>query len=429
MRSPSPSLSPQVTKAGYLAENLLHFARTLRKAGLPVSPSRVHEAIDAIKIGGLSRRDDFYATLRCLFITSHDQQEIFDQCFHIFWRNPELLERAMQMLLPTTFLENAPKDEKDRALRRVSEAFAPEQQPHPPRDDEDDEPEIEFDARMTVSEEDVLRHRDFEQMTSQEQSQALQLLRKLTLPSEDILTRRFIPDTKGRMIDGRKSLQTSLRLGGDSILLRRKARRREKSPLVILCDISGSMSHYSRMLLHFIHGLSSARDRIHSFVFGTRLHNITRQMRHRDVDEALDAVGKQVDDWSGGTRIAATLHDFNKTWSRRVLGQGANVLLITDGLERESDQDLSLEMDRLHRSCRKLIWLNPLLRFDGFEPRAKGIQLMLPHVDQFRSAHNINSLESLVDSLQSGPRHKNTFPKFRQISLSSNIDTTQIRNR
>ncbi|WP_020590687.1 vWA domain-containing protein [Kiloniella laminariae] len=418
MKPPAAPLSSRNNKAGYLAENLLHFARTLRKAGLPVPPSRVHEAIEAIKTGGLARRDDFYATLRCLFITSHDQQEIFDQCFHIFWRNPELLERAMQMLLPTTFLENAPRDEKDRALRRVSEAFAPEQPPQPLRDKEDDEPEVEFDARMTVSDEEVLRHRDFEQMTRAEQQRALRLMKKLKLPSENLQTRRFTSSATGRIIDGRRSLQASLRLGGDSIILRRKKRRLEKSPLVVLCDISGSMSHYSRMLLHFIHGLSSARDRIHSFVFGTRLHNITRQMRHRDIDEALEAVGKQVDDWSGGTKIAATLHDFNKNWSRRVLGQGANVLLITDGLERDSDQDLAAEMDRLHRSCRKLIWLNPLLRFDGFEPRAKGIALMLPHVDQFRSAHNINSLESLVASLQNSPKYRNTFPEFRRNTSS-----------
>mgnify|MGYP001942652109 CR=1 FL=1 len=386
-----------------MAENLVHFARTLRKAGLNIPPARVLDAIDAIEITGLGRRDDLYATLSCLFITSRDQQEIFDQCFYIFWRNPDLLQRAMAMLLPTTFLENAPKDEKDKALKRVSEAFTPDQEKPPAREEDEEKTEVEFDARLTISDEEVIRHKDFEQMSSQEQQNALRLIKRLKLPSEDIITRRFSPTPRGQRIDARRTMQASLRSGGDIIELRHKSRQHKKAPLVVLCDISGSMSHYSRMLLHFVHTLSGARDRIHSFVFGTRLHNITRQMRNKDVDEALDAVGKQIDDWSGGTRIATALHEFNQHWSRRVLGQGANVLLITDGLERESDQDLSLEMDRLHRSCRKLIWLNPLLRYDAFEAKARGIKLMLPHVDEFRSAHNLESLERLVESLQSNP--------------------------
>ncbi|WP_419903314.1 vWA domain-containing protein [Kiloniella sp.] len=401
MNSSSPN-NDRSQNEGFLAQNLLHFARTLRKAGLKVPSSRVLDAIEAIEITGLARRDELHATLGCLFVTSRDQQEIFDQCFYIFWRNPELLERAMSMLLPTTFLENAPKDEKDKALKRVSEAFSPEQEkPLPP--EEEDKNEVEFDARMTISDEEVLRNKDFEQMSSQEQQNALRLIKRLKLPAEDIVTRRFSPTLRRHRVDMRRSMQASMRSGGDIIELRHKSPQHKRAPLVILCDISGSMSHYSRMLLHFIHTLSGARDRIHSFVFGTRLHNITRHMLNTDVDEALGAVGRQVDDWSGGTRIATALHDFNQQWSRRVLGQGANVLLITDGLERESDQDLSLEMDRLHRSCRKLIWLNPLLRYDAFEAKARGIKLMLPHVDEFRSAHNLESLEGLVESLQANP--------------------------
>ncbi|MFD2204650.1 vWA domain-containing protein [Kiloniella antarctica] len=402
--SPSKSASPN---EGFLSQNLLHFARTLRKAGLKVPSSRVIEAVDAIGITGLARREELHATLGCLFVTRRDQQEIFDQCFYIFWRNPELLERAISMILPTTFLENAPQDEKDKALKRVSEAFTPEQEKSS-LPDEEEKDEVEFDARMTISDEEVLRHKDFEQMSSQEQQNALRLIKRLKLPAENIVTRRFSPTLHRHKIDMRRSMQASMRNGGDIINLRHKSRQHKRAPLVVLCDISGSMSHYSRMLLHFIHTLSGARDRIHSFVFGTRLHNITRQMCSTDVDEALEAVGKQVNDWSGGTRIATALHDFNKNWSRRVLGQGANVLLITDGLERESNQDLSLEMDRLHRSCRKLIWLNPLLRYDAFEVKAQGIKLMLPHVDEFRSAHNLESLEGLVESLQSNPLIKHT---------------------
>ncbi|KLN62554.1 von Willebrand factor A [Kiloniella spongiae] len=391
-------------KEGYLAENIMHFARTLRKAGLSLPPARVLEAIDAITFSGLTRRDDIHATFQCLFINSRDQQEIFDQCFHIFWRNPEFLERAMSLLLPTTFLENAPQDEKDKALKRVSQAFAPEQKKQPAPEKDEEEPEIEFDARLTSSDEKVLRHKDFEQMSAQEQQKALNLIKRLQLPAEQIKTRRFSPSVQKQRIDTRRTMQASMRRGADIIELKYKAKKIQRAPLVILCDISGSMSEYSRMLLHFIHSLISARDRIHSFTFGTELHNITRQMKYRDVDEALAAVGQQIDDWSGGTRISSALHDFNQHWSRRVLGQRANVLLITDGLERDGAYDLSVEMDRLHKSCRKLIWLNPLLRYDAFQAKARGIKLMLPHVDEFRSAHNINSLEGLIESLQNNSR-------------------------
>ena len=170
-------------------------------------------------------------------------------------------------------------------------------------------------------------------------------------------------------------------------------------PLVVLADISGSMSQYTRIFLHFLHALTEKRRRVHTFVFGTRLTNLTRQMRRRDPDEALAEASLAVKDWSGGTRIGDTLHEFNRLWSRRVLGQGAVVLLITDGLERDDIAGLSEEMERLHKSCRRLIWLNPLLRFDGFEPRARGVRAMLPHVDELRPVHNLDALTDLCASL------------------------------
>jgi uncharacterized protein len=180
---------------------------------------------------------------------------------------------------------------------------------------------------------------------------------------------------------------------------------------VVLADISGSMSQYTRIFLHFMHALMESRRRVHVFVFGTRLTNLTRQLRHRDPDEALANAATVVKDWSGGTRIGEAISEFNRLWSRRVLGQGASVILITDGLERSDVEGLEHEMERLHKSCRRLVWLNPLLRFDGFEPRARGVRAMLPHVDEFRSAHNLNALSDLVRSLSKGggaeadPRH------------------------
>jgi hypothetical protein len=181
--------------------------------------------------------------------------------------------------------------------------------------------------------------------------------------------------------------------------LKYRGPRTKTPPIVALLDISGSMSQYTRLFLHFLHAVTDARKRVYTFLFGTRLTNVTRALRTKDPDEALAACSASVVDWSGGTRIASSLHMFNKRWARRVLTQGAIVLLITDGLERDVDASLTFEIDRLHRSCRRLIWLNPLLRFDGFEARASGIKAMLPHVDEFRPIHNLESMRGLVDSL------------------------------
>ena len=176
-------------------------------------------------------------------------------------------------------------------------------------------------------------------------------------------------------------------------------RARRLPPLVIVCDISGSMSRYTRMFLHFMHMLTNDRDRVHTFLFGTRLTNVTRHLRQRDIDIALTRVADSVEDWSGGTRIGESLKEFNRFWSRRVLGQGAVVLLISDGLDRDAGRGLHREIERLHKSCRRLIWLNPLLRFEGFEPRSQGIRSLLPFVDEFRPVHNLQSLEELIEAL------------------------------
>ena len=194
-------------------------------------------------------------------------------------------------------------------------------------------------------------------------------------------------------------MQKSLRGGGDGIDLQYRKRKTRPPPLVVLCDISGSMERYARMLLHFMHALTSDRDRVSTFLFGTRLTNVTRFLRDKEVDRALAKIGSKVEDWSGGTRIGASLEDFNRYWSRRVLGQGAVVLLITDGLDREAAAGVEEQMERLHRSCRRLIWLNPLLRYDAFEPKSSGARAILPHVDDFRPVHNLDSLSELAGAL------------------------------
>jgi uncharacterized protein with von Willebrand factor type A (vWA) domain len=222
------------------------------------------------------------------------------------------------------------------------------------------------------------------------------------LPIPAVPTRRFKPSHAGAKVDMHATMKKMVRRGG-VIDLQKKRRAIRHPPLVILCDISGSMATYARMLLHFIHVITSDRDRVHTFLFGTRLTNVSREMAHRDPDVAFARVARIVQDWSGGTRIGQTLGEFNRLWSRRVLAQGAVVLLITDGLDRDGGAGLAAEMERLQHSCRRLIWLNPLLRYDAFEPKSAGIRAMLPYVDDFRPVHNLDSLASLVAALVAPP--------------------------
>lgn len=377
---------------GRLARNILQFGRVLRRAGLPVGPGRVLQAIEAVEAVGIGDRTDFYWTLHAVFVNRRDQREVFDQAFHVFWRNPNLLERMLTVMLPPSPGEPSPDDTE--ISRRVSEAMMPEKgqgQPQPPQNQD-----VEFDAAFTWSDREILRTMDFEQMSAEEIRRAKAVLARMRLPLMDVPTRRFRRDPTGPRIDLRATMRESLRGGGGLVDLARRRRRVRHPPLVVLCDISGSMSRYSRMLLHFLHAVTNDRDRVHVFVFGTRLTNVTRALRSKDVDVALGRIGAQVQDWSGGTRIGHCIDGFNRDWSRRVLGQGAVVLLISDGLDRDGGVGLSVAMDRLHRSCRRLIWLNPLLRWDGFAPKSSGIRAMLPHVDEFRSAHSLESLEELA---------------------------------
>jgi len=297
-----------------------------------------------------------------------------------------------------------PRAAEQRAADAMFEGHRKEQKPQ-------EIPEIEVDARLTFSGNEVLRDKDFAQMTAAEVTGAKQAIAELRLSFDLVTTRRFGPDPRGRRADPRAMMRAALRTGGDLILPKFRSPREIHPPLVVLADISGSMSQYTRIFLHFLHALTEKRRRVHTFVFGTRLTNLTRQMRRRDPDEALAEAALAVKDWSGGTRIGDTLAEFNRLWSRRVLGQGAVVLLITDGLERDDIAGLSEEMERLHKSCRRLIWLNPLLRFDGFEPRARGVRAMLPHVDEFRAVHNLNALSDLCASL-SKARSRETDPRL-----------------
>ena len=380
---------------GRLAENIVYFARALRAAGIPVGPGAVLDALEAVKAAGVGTRDDFYWTLHAVFVKRHEHSMLFDQAFRIFFRRRGYVDQLLAMLLPQA-PANAPQPPQAGATRVHEALFSG-------LDDKlKKEREIELDARLTVSDREVLQKKDFAQMTSAEISAAKEAMKRLVMPLSEVRTRRLAPHPRGHLIDIRRTLRASMKGGGDFIDLRFIGPKTKPPPIVALLDISGSMSQYSRIFLHFLHDLTDARKRVSTFLFGTRLTNVTRALRERDPDDALSACSASVSDWSGGTRIASSLHAFNKLWARRVLTQGAVVLLITDGLERDADESLGFEIDRLHRSCRRLVWLNPLLRFEGFEARARGIRTMLPNVDEFRAIHNLESMAALVAALRHG---------------------------
>lgn len=385
--------APESEIEGRLAENILYFARLLRSAGLPVGPGKVLDAITAVRLIGVGTQSDFYICLFSLFVNRNDQRELFEQAFHIFWRNPHFMERMMSAMLPTIRLEQ--EAELEEMSRRITEALATGDEKSRADTELD---KVEFDAAFTYSQREVLQEKDFEQMSAAEIAEAKRAIASLRLPIIEVPTRRFRRSAQGKQVDMRATLRAVLR-SGDGIPLRFKKPRRRHPPLVILCDISGSMSRYSRMFLHFMHAITNDRDRVHGFVFGTRLTNITRHLRHRDIDVAVEKAADAVQDWDGGTRIGECLKQFNTIWSRRVLGQGAITLIISDGLDRDEAKGLEKEMERLSKSTRRLIWLNPLLRYEGFEPKATGIRAMLPYVSDFKSVHNLNSLTALTEVL------------------------------
>ncbi len=386
-----------------LAQNIIHFARALRRAGLPIGPGQVIDAIRAVEAAGFSDRMDFYWTLHACFVNRPEHRVIYAQVFRLYWRDPRYLEHMMSMMLPSV---RGVQEEKlaQSGEKRAAQALLGDEMPDIPEgEQEEDGTEIEVDASMTISTEEKLKSLDFEQMSTEEITQAKRMLARLTLPVKPFASRRSIAAKRGLRTDYRKTMRNALRQGGEIHSISHAKPRLRWPNLVVLCDISGSMSQYSRMVLHFLHAVANEKGagwaKVHAFTFGTRLTNITRHLATRDVDAALKSAGAEAQDWEGGTRIGDCLHEFNRDWSRRVTGQGAVVLLITDGLDRGEPAALAHEMQRLQLSSRRLIWLNPLLRWDEFAPKASGIRTMLPLVDSFRAGHSIQSLEDLAKAI------------------------------
>ena len=375
--------------AGALADNLLGFVRLLRRAGVSIGPSEGLLAARALAEIGFAGRDGVRAALRAALLHRHDDLPVFEQAFDLWWRAPEPVPPGA-----------ADATAGSPASRRVAEALAALRAPPPPPAGGNAPPRPE--RALRVSERERLGRLDFESLSAEDLARAREDMRRLSLRLETRPTRRFRPDPSGPRADLRATLRRSLRRGGQITAIECARRIERPPPLVILCDISGSMAGYARVLLHFLHAVASTRNRVHVFLFGTQLTDVSRALRHRDPEVAMEAVGRAVPDWSGGTRIGQALATFNHRWARRVLGGGATVLLITDGLDREGADGLSEATARLRGSSRRLIWLNPLLRWSGFQPRSQGARALLPQVHEHRPVHNLDSLRALVAAL-SGP--------------------------
>ena len=378
-----------------LARNVVHFGRLLRRAGLVVGPGDLLDAERAVAAIDVMDRDQFYWALHAVLIRRHVDHPLFDEAFRLFWRDPMGAESALSLLLPQMRTPTA-----QTMSRRLSEAWhppAPASAPPPPKP-----PEV--DTFLAYSADEILRTRDFDQMSADELARARQLVRALDATLPTIQSRRTVASRRGHRVDASRTVRAALRHDGEVLSLWRRRRRERPLELVVLCDISGSMGRYSEMLLRFVHAVQTHRGSGHVFTFATHLTNVTRVLRDREVDRALAEVGREVTDWSSGTRLGESLREFNRLWSRRVLARGAIVLLVTDGLERDDAGVLAAETARLRRSCHRLIWLNPLLRYAGFEPRASGVRALLPNVDEHRPVHDLDSLDALARALRTASR-------------------------
>lgn len=379
-------MKESVTHSGYLLQHLLAFGYLLREMGVAVSPGQMLELVAALQHVPLTQREDFRATARCLLIMRREDLPLFDVAFEFFWRNltgSNPNEVLLRQLLPTL-------QQMRRTLRLPERTLAAAEATSPAAE----QPE-RTGMVLTYSPGEELRQKDFGQFTWEEVQACKALLHRMEWRIEERPTRRTQPAPDGRSLDLRRTLRQNMRYGGELLHLSRRETRTRQRPLVVLCDISGSMERYSRILLQFIHTISNGLRDVEAFVFGTRLTRITRYLRQRDIDDAIDAVAQQVLDWNGGTRIGESIKIFNFVWGRRVLGRGSVVLLISDGWDRGDPALLRYEMGRLQRSCYRLIWLNPLLGSPDYQPLTLGMQAALPFVDDFLPVHNLISLEQL----------------------------------
>jgi len=394
------SVSLDENGSGYFLHNLIIFGRVLRGLGLDVNPGRMIDLVQALDLIDINRREDFYHTTRSLLVHRLADIPLFDQAFELFWRKPVERWEALDLLSLVK-------------KKQAEPLFIPPplRQPEPAQvEGERDSSELSertvIEVTKSYSDREVLRVKDFAELNAEEIESVRRLMQQLAIRLGVRRTRRVRPGN-GHRIDLRRTLRTIYKHGGEVLVWARREPKYKPRPLVIIADISGSMERYTRLLLHFIYGLAhSLNQPVEAFVFSTRLTRITRQLKNRVIDRALGDVSQVVLDWAGGTRTGESLKDFNFIWGRRVLGRGAVVLIISDGWDRGDVDLLRREMDRLQRSCYRLIWLNPLLGSPVYEPLTRGMQTALPFTDDFLPVHNLASLEDLAGHLASLSRRR-----------------------
>ena len=372
--------------------NLLLFGRLLRRLGLDVHAGRMLDAVRVLEDVGVRRRGDVHAALRTLLVHRREDLPVFDEAFTVFWR-----QRKDQTF--TMDLRSMGEQRRYRYVEAGPPPFAPPADAAGAGDDAPAEGGDRIDITRTFSAREVLQRKDFSEFTPSEVAEARRLMASLAWdPGTRRSRRRERGD--GRALDLRRTLRDNARYGGELLQLRHRRRKEKPRKLVVLCDVSGSMERYTRMLLHFIHSLYGGLDgRVEAFLFATRLTRVTRQLRHRDIDQAVGDVAKAVPDWSGGTRIGAALREFNLAWARRTLGWGAVVLIVSDGWDRGEPALLGRETERLQRSCRRLIWLSPLAGGEGYAPLTQGLRAATPYVDDLLPVHNLAALMDLARHL------------------------------
>ncbi len=415
--SPQPlELRPiDIERGERLLYRLTEFSHLLWESGINVGPHQLIDLAETLNYIDITNKDDFYHALKCSLLTRHEQEVIFNQMFNYYWfmrhtvgkkeQNPpgkQVKRDERQLRLPPSERKRLAEHLATQEARREQRGeIRPQERRATRQSDDKQEDDAGKPQGTAYSELERLRQKDFENFSWEEIQEAKRLMAEMRWRLGQRTTRRKAPARNGSYTDMRRMVRRNLKYGAEMLELTRSEVKQKPRPLVIICDISGSMSLYSRLLLHFIHTISNGLFNVEAFVFGTRLTRVTRQLKRRDVDDAVRDVSKLVQDWSGGTRIGDALHKFNYTWSKRVLGHGAVVLLISDGWDRGDATTLSHEMDRLQHSCHRLIWLNPLLGSPDYRPLTIGMKTALPFIDNFLPAHNLDSLISLGNLLSS----------------------------
>jgi len=410
-----------------LLENVVLFARLLRHAGMTVGTGQILDLTRALEVIDIGNRDDLYHTMRVVLVGRREDLIVFDTLFNLFWsgRTAEALaERAAVNRTKTAELDPVEdclpdRDNSDDSAPRIVQLAYQSEEASEDEEEENDDEESQPHVMLAYSRDEILRQKDFDAFSAEESQRARRLMEEMRWKIARRRTRRFEAHNLGRQLDLRKTIRRNLRNGGEVFSLAHRRLRTRPRPLVLICDISGSMDRYSRTLLQFLHTVEHGLDRVEAFVFATRLTRVTHELRTRDPGTALNEVGKHVQDWAGGTRIGDALKEFNYRWSKRVLGRGAIVMIISDGWDRGDIPTLRREMERLQRNCFRLIWLNPLLGLASYQPLTQGIQAALPFVDDFLPVHNLDSLEALGRHLQ---KIEGRRPTRRQTAASSGAE-------